>query len=51
MTEVAQQLHEIAYAIGKLAGAVIILAIVIGASDFDGKVARAIDRLAEKVKP
>jgi hypothetical protein len=49
MSEIAQQLHEIAYAIGKLSGAVLILAIVVGASDFDGKVARAIDRLALKL--
>jgi hypothetical protein len=34
MPEIAQQLHEIAYAIGKLAGAVVLFAIVFSLTDF-----------------
>jgi len=48
MSNEALQLHEIARAIGNLGIAVYILVLVIAFSDFDGSVARAVDRLTHR---
>jgi hypothetical protein len=50
MTEIAQQLQAISRAINLLAGSVLLLTVVVALGDFDGRVARAVERLALRMK-